>query len=416
MPHDKRTTPGGSLDLKRLTLHQEHRRLGARLAPFAGWSMPLAYSSIIDEHLQVRRGAGLFDVSHMGRLFLSGAGALETMQGLVASNLRGLAVGEARYTVLLTPWGGIQDDLIAYRREDGVQLIVNASRTTADREWIEKHLVGDTTIDDLTELTTLFALQGPEALGILSRLAGPAAVPPRPFTFLRAQVAGVEATVMRTGYTGEEGAELLIDRADALTLWHDLLAADAAGTVAPCGLGARDTLRLEAALLLYGQDMTKNTTPFEARLGWLTDLERPDFVGRAALLEARERGPEKLLIGLSTSARTIPRPGDEIAVGDLVVGKVTSGSVSPVLGHPIALGYVLPQYSQVGSEVLLLVRDAEVAATIVERPFYRRGVTPVPAQMPRPARGVRPAIPRAQASAPGEGPALDVRPRGGEDA
>ncbi|GAB4266863.1 MAG: glycine cleavage system aminomethyltransferase GcvT [Thermoleophilia bacterium] len=378
--------PARGGELRLLPLHREHGRLCARFAPFAGWSMPLLYTSIIDEHFQVRHRAGLFDVSHMGRLFLRGPLALRALERLVASNLSRLAPGEARYTVLLTPWGGVLDDLIVYRRADGLQLVVNAARTAEDRSWIEEHLPEGTTLDDLTELTALLALQGPAALDVLARLGGPAAVPPRAFTFTQAQVAGVEATVMRTGYTGEEGVEFMVDGNDAPALWHALLAADADCTVRPCGLGARDTLRLEAALLLYGQDLTKNTTPFEARLGWLTDVDRSDFMGREALLEAKAKGPEKLLVGLRTTARSIPRPGDEIAVGDLIVGKITSGSVSPVLGHPIALGYVLPRYAGVGTEVLLLVRGAELPAQVVERPFYRRGVTPVPNHVPRSAR------------------------------
>lgn len=401
--------PTGSGDLQHLPLREEHVALGARFSPFAGWEMPLTYGSIIGEHLQVRTRAGLFDVSHMGRLLLRGPGALATVQGLVASDLSDLGVGQARYTVMLTPWGGIQDDLIIYRRDDGILLIVNAARTTQDREWIEGHLLaspaltpGDAglELDDLTDLTCLLALQGPAALAVLDRLSrGLDTTSMPPFSFARANVAGVEATVMRTGYTGETGAELLVATEDARTLWSALLAAGAPGTVAPCGLGARDTLRLEAALLLYGQDITKNTTPFEARLGWLTQLERshqPDFVGREALLEAAERGPEKLLVGLATDARTIPRHGDEIAVGDNLVGRVTSGAHSPVLGHPIALGYVLPEHAATGTEVTIQVGEKEVPARVVERPFYRAGVTPIPEARRR--------APRPEASPPAEEP------------
>jgi aminomethyltransferase len=384
-------TPTGNPDLRHLPLREEHVAAGARFSPFGGWEMPLTYGSIIAEHMQVRTRAGLFDVSHMGRLLLRGPGATTTVQGLVASDLSDLEVGQARYTVLLTPWGGIQDDLIVYRRDDGILLIVNAARTTQDREWIEGHLLASPALtpgdpglelDDLTDLTCLLALQGPAALAILDGLSpGLDITSMAPFSFAQANVAGVEVTVMRTGYTGETGAEVLVAAQDARTLWNALLAAGAPGTVAPCGLGARDTLRLEAALLLYGQDITKNTTPFEARLGWLTQLERPrqpEFVGRDALLEAAERGPEKLLVGLATDAHTIPRHGDEIAVGDILVGRVTSGTHSPILGQPIALGYILPQHTAIGAEVVILSGEKEVAARVVERPFYRAGVTPIP--------------------------------------
>jgi aminomethyltransferase len=384
-------TPTESPDLRHLPLREEHAAAGARFSPFAGWEMPLTYGSIIAEHMHVRTRAGLFDVSHMGRLLLRGSGALATVQGMVASDLSDLGVGQARYTVMLTPWGGIQDDLIVYRRDDGILLIVNAARTTQDREWIEGHLLasppltpGDPglELDDLTDLTCLLALQGPAALAILDGLSpGLDITSMAPFSFAQAEVAGVEATVMRTGYTGETGAELLVAVQDARKLWCALIAAGAPGTVAPCGLGARDTLRLEAALLLYGQDITKNTTPFEARLGWLTQLERPrqpQFVGRPALLEAAERGPEKLLVGLATDAHTIPRHGDDIAIGDDLVGRVTSGTHSPVLGHPIALGYLLPERAATGTEVVILSGEKEVAARVVDRPFYRAGVTPIP--------------------------------------
>ena len=274
------------------------------MTPFAGWSMPLVYTSIIAEHLQVRRSAGLFDVSHMGRLRLLGTGALATIDGLVAGDLSKLFVGQARYTVLLTPCGGIRDDLIVYRREDDVLAVVNAGTAGDDRKWIGQHLAPDTELDDLTELTSLFALQGPRALEVLAGLTGDddvATMPP--FTLSQTSLAGAEVTLMRTGYTGEDGAELLVADEDALAVWRALLAAGGPGTVRPCGLGARDTLRLEAALLLYGQDMTETPRPYEARLGWLVDLDGSDFVGRSALLEAKTAGPETLLVGLATDAR-----------------------------------------------------------------------------------------------------------------
>jgi len=387
------------MDLRLLPLRDEHAALGARFSPFAGWEMPLSYGSIIAEHMHVRTQAGLFDVSHMGRLLLRGPGALATVQHLVASDISGLRSGQARYTVMLTPWGGIQDDLIVYRRDDGILLIVNAARTAQDREWIEGHLpaspgltAGDPglELDDLTDLTCLLALQGPAALPALAHLTPGLDITSMPsFTFASAEVAGVEVMVMRTGYTGESGAELLAAAGDARTLWIALLAAGTPGTVAPCGLGARDTLRLEAALLLYGQDITKNTTPFEARLDWLTHLKRPgrqDFVGREALLEAAARGPEKLLVGLATAGHPIPRHGDDIAVGESLVGRVTSGTHSPVLGHPIALGYVLPEYAAIGTEVTIQVGEKDVPAKVTDRPFYRTGVTPISAGRRRATR------------------------------
>lgn len=373
--------------LRRLPLEEEHTALGAKFAAFGGWRMPTLYTSIIAEHFQVRRSAGLFDVSHMGRLLLRGLDARRTMQRLVATDLADLEVGEARYTLLLTPWGGIRDDLIVYRRDDGLLLVVNAGNADADRVWIQEHLVGDTILDDLTDITCLFALQGPAALVHLDQLASTPISDRPPFTFLSMAVAGTEATVMRTGYTGEQGVEIMVQHTEAPRLWRALLAMGSAGTVAPCGLGARDTLRLEAALLLHGQDMDQSTTPYEARLGWLTDLEKgdgSDFVGREALLEARARGPVRLLVGLATTAHTIPRSGDALVVAGAEVGSVTSGAPSPVLGHPIALGYLPPELAENGTEVVVRAAGGRLTpARVVARPFYRRGETPLPAPSER---------------------------------
>lgn len=377
--------------LKRLPLDNEHETLGARFASFGGWRMPTSYTSIIDEHFQVRTSAGLFDVSHMGRLLLRGLDARRTMQRLVASDIADLDVGQARYTVLLTPWGGIRDDLIVYRRDDGLLLIVNAGNADGDREWIRGHLVGDTTMDDLTDITCLLALQGPAALPLLDRLSSTPVSTLPAFAFVSAAVAGVEAMVMRTGYTGEQGVEIMVQHTEAARLWRALLAAAPAGIVAPCGLGARDTLRLEAALLLHGQDVDQTTTPYEARLGWLTNLDRSDgsdFVGREALREAAAHGPARLLVGLATDAHTIPRPGDPLLVDGTEVGRVTSGAPSPILGHPIALGYLPPALAGTGTEVVVAAAGGRLTpARVAARPFYKRGETPIP-ERPRPRRAV----------------------------
>jgi aminomethyltransferase len=369
--------------LRHLLLEDDHALLGARFAAFGGWRMPTLYTSILDEHFRVRTAAGLFDVSHMGRLLLRGIDAVRTVQRLVASDVSGLEPGQARYTVFLTPEGSILDDLIVYRREDGMLLIVNAGNADADREWIEDHLVGDTLLDDLTDITGLFALQGPAALNLIDSVSSESASRLAPFTFAAANVAGVEATVMRTGYTGEQGVELLVDHTDAVHLWRALLACGIGDAVTPCGLGARDTLRLEAALLLHGQDIDAQTTPYEARLDWLVDLERrdgSDFVGRDALARAAARGPARLLVGFATEAHTIPRPGDTVHIAGRPVGRVTSGSFSPVLGHPIALGYVEAELAASGADVSIIAASKATAARIVDRPFYKRGITPIPAR------------------------------------
>jgi aminomethyltransferase len=351
--------------------------------------MPISYSSIIHEHMRVRTRAGVFDVSHMGRFLLRGLDALRDLQRLVASDLAGLRVGEARYTVLLSPEGGILDDLIAYRRKDGFLLVVNAGNADHDREWIESHLQGDTTLDDLTDITSLFALQGPAAFDVLAGLASTDLSTLRPFAFTSTDVAGAETMVMRTGYTGEDGVELLVAHTDAPTLWRAVLASGGGDSVTPCGLGARDTLRLEAALLLHGQDMDSNTDPYEAGLQWLVDLEKRDgsgFIGREALMSASTRRPKRRMVGLSTDARRIPRHGDTIRAEGRTVGIVTSGSLSPVLGHPIALGYIEDPVYREGLQVEIAAGTKLTPARVVPRPFYRRGQTPIP---DLPARGSR---------------------------
>lgn len=358
-----------------LFLEAEHRSLGARMSPFAGWNMPLLYDSIVAEHMAVRTGAGLFDVSHMGRLLVRGRDALRATSGVVAGDLSRLEMGQVKYTVLLTDEGGVRDDLMIVRVPDGVLLIVNASRVSSDREWIEVHLPDTCAIEDLTGTTCLLALQGPQARGALSALAGPAALP-LPFTSVEATVAGVEVLVMGTGYTGEDGVEIMIPSDRAKPVWRALLEGGSPVAVKPCGLGARDTLRLEAAMLLYGQDVDETASPFEAGIGRVVDLVRAgreDFVGREALCRAQAQGPRRLLVGLTTSERSIPRSGDDIIVQDVAVGRITSGSFSPILGRPIALGYVTPAFAEIDRAVHVTSRRRFISAHITALPFYRRG-------------------------------------------
>jgi len=367
-----------SQGLRTLPLHEEHIRLGARMFAFGDRLMPLSYSSIIKEHLQVRRRAGLFDVSHMGRFALHGSAALETISGLVATDLAALPVGRAQYTVLLTPEGGIRDDLIVYREEQRVLLVVNAANTEADAAWIAEHLPENASLENLSEETGLLALQGPDALGVLSQVFGRDVAGMKPFTHARADLGSTECIIARTGYTGEPGAEVMMPAEAVSSVWSALLEAGAPGTVLPCGLGARDTLRLEAGLLLYGNDMDTTTTPFEAGLEWLVSLDRPGFVGREALLQAKAKGPRRVLLGLTTEARGIPRHGDRLKRDGESVGRVTSGSFSPVLGHPIALAYLVPEAGVVGQRVEVEVRGRLLVGRLVEPRFYRRGVTPLP--------------------------------------
>lgn len=355
------------------------------MTEFGGWTMPLVYSSILAEHMQVRRRCGVFDVSHMGRFVLRGSGATASLSRLLPTDISGLEVGQAAYSVFLNDQGGIRDDLIVYRLADSYLLIVNAGNREKDWEWINDGAASDTTALDRSDATCLLAVQGPRAFDVLerlgARLAAGAAVRTVPhFAYAPGTVAGRSVLFMRTGYTGEDGMEIMCERDDAEGLWDALLGVDTSGLVLPCGLGARDTLRLEAALPLHGHEIDETTTPYEARLGRIVHLEKGDFVGRGALAEAKARGPARLLVGMAAEGRSLMRHGDSIRHGDDHVGRVTSGTYSPVLGRPIALGYVPPSLAEVGTELAVESRGRLIEAVVVERPFYKRGVTLLPAE------------------------------------
>ncbi|MEE2775223.1 MAG: glycine cleavage system aminomethyltransferase GcvT [Acidobacteriota bacterium] len=357
--------------LERTPLHECHAALGARLVEFAGWAMPVQYSSGIEEHLVVRRAAGLFDVSHMGEIVVSGAGASAWLEWLTPSRLSSLRPGEARYTALLTTDGTYIDDLLVYRFEHHYWLVVNAANTQAVLAWLQQQLVAGVEVRDASREIALVALQGPGAEEILrslqldvSRLA--------PFAFVEAELCGSDVTVSRTGYTGEDGFEIYLAWESAARVWNGLLDGGANAGLAPCGLGARDTLRLEAALALYGHEIDRSVTPFESRLGWTVDLKGADFVGREVLLALRERGFGSRLIGLELGGRRIARQGAPVFAGDAEVGSVTSGSWSPSLEKPIALARVSHRHSAAGGALEVGVRNRREAARVVRLPFYKR--------------------------------------------
>ncbi|MDX2170761.1 MAG: glycine cleavage system aminomethyltransferase GcvT [Deltaproteobacteria bacterium] len=359
--------------MKRTPLYEAHRALGARLVEFAGWEMPVQYDGILDEHAAVRTRAGLFDVSHMGEVELRGAGALAACQAVTANDVTRLADGRAQYSLLVQPDGGIVDDIIVHRvGSERVMICVNASNRDKGVAYLREHVRGAEVVD-VSDETALLALQGPRATEILAPLTGaPLAALPR-FAFAAGSVAGRRALIAHTGYTGEDGWELYCANADATPIWEALLAAGRGAGLQPAGLGARDTLRLEAALPLYGHELGPDTTPFEARLGWVVRMDKGEFVGRAALAAARQAGPRRCLVGLETAATGIPRADYPILHAGRRVGAVTSGTKSPTLGKGIALGYVEPAVSAVGTTLAVEVRGRAVAAAVVRVPFYRSG-------------------------------------------
>ena len=359
--------------MRRTPLYDAHRAAGARMVDFAGWEMPVQYSGIIDEHIAVRGRAGLFDVSHMGEVEVRGPGALAACQHATANDVARLADGQAQYSLLLTPEGGIVDDVIVYRRAaDRFLICVNASNRERDFAYLREHARGAEVIDRSDEYA-LLALQGRRATGILARLTGAQLARVSRFAFTEGEVAGCGALIAHTGYTGEDGWELYCAPEDAEALWNAILEAGRSEGIAPAGLGARDTLRLEAALPLYGHELSEEGTPFEARLAWVVRMEKGDFVGRAALARHRERGPRRCLVGVELTEPGVPRAGYRLLQGDRPVGEVTSGTKSPTLGKGIALGYVDPTASDLATALAVEIRGKAVAAQVVRLPFYRSG-------------------------------------------
>ncbi len=360
--------------LERTPLYEEHRALGARLVPFAGYEMPVQYEGVVKEHEAVRLRAGVFDVSHMGELWLRGPRALEVASSLVTNAVHSLEVGRAKYTVAVNERGTILDDLIVYRTGEAEVLIVcNASNRAKISPHVAAACAGACEFEDASDATALIALQGPKAAQVAEDAgAGEAISSLKPFSLARGELGGVAVLAARTGYTGEDGFELFCSNADAPRLWRALLETGKAHGIAPAGLGARDTLRLEAALSLYGNDIDETTNPYEAGLGWVVKLDH-DFVGRAALERIKQEGNARKLVGLEMTGRGIARHGYPIVdASGARVGEVTSGSPGPTVGKNIGLGYVPIALAAPGTELGVDIRGKVVSAVVVKTPFYKR--------------------------------------------
>jgi aminomethyltransferase len=371
--------PAAVATLHQTPLHQAAIAAGGRMVPFAGWSMAVQFAGLVAEHQAVRSACGVFDISHMGVLQLRGAGAKDALQGLVPTDLFRIGPGEACYTVLLNDAGGIRDDLIVYDRGWNAEaaahelvVVINAACAETDTAWLRQQLEPQgINIGDLKGDGVLLALQGPEAPARLEALAGGVSLAGLPrFGHRDLMLPGIGAAfVARTGYTGEDGFELLLARQAGISLWQQLLASG----VAPCGLGARDTLRLEAAMHLYGSDMDATTTPLEAGLGWLVHLEMAKaFVGRGALERQTAAGVSRRLVGLALQGRAIPRHDYPVLHEGVTVGSVSSGGWSPTLQHGIALAYVPSALASVGTQLAVEIRGKAEPAMVVRRPFHRR--------------------------------------------
>ena len=356
-------------------LADRHVALGAKMVEFAGWLMPVQYSGILDEHRAVRARAGLFDLSHMGELFVEGEEAGSGLAYALLTDPRALAVGRAQYSMICAPDGGIIDDLIVYRLGPERFLIVaNASNAAAVSDALAERLAGcRAVLDDRSLATALVAIQGPLAAAVLAPLTDVALDGLRYYAIAEGHVAGAAALVARTGYTGEDGFEVIVDIAHAGVVWDALLEAGSPVGVVPVGLGARDTLRLEAGMPLYGNELGRDGTPYEAGLGRVVKLTKEgDFVGRAALERAQAEGPRKKLVGLVVRGRGIARHGYQVFAGDRLTGVVTSGTLSPTLGEAIAMAYVAPSDAEPGTILAVGIRDQHVPAEVVALPFYSR--------------------------------------------
>jgi aminomethyltransferase len=363
--------------LKRTPLHDIHVALGAKMVPFAGYEMPVTYpQGITAEHNAVRNACGMFDVSHMGECIVRGPDAVRFVNSVTSNDVAALAVGQIQYSTLLRENGTIVDDLLVYRFADHLMLVVNASNKEKDLAHLREHMAGfDCTLEDISDDLALLAVQGPDAPETIASLAEtPEGNTPldavKYYWFTQGTVAGVPCIISRTGYTGETGYELYFDGSQAERVWNAIMAT---GRVQPCGLGARDTLRLEAGLCLYGHEMDDSTTPLDAGLSWLVKLGKSEpFLGREELARQQQEGTDRRLVGFTLDERAIPRHGYGVLYGDVHVGEVCSGTMSPTLGIPVGTCYLPAPAAVEGTAFAIDIRGKSVPARVVKLPFYKR--------------------------------------------
>ena len=359
-------------------LHDWHASHGGRMVDFAGWSMPVQYSSIVEEHLATRNAATLFDVSHMGRLGFSGPGVAEFLDSLVTRRVANMAAGRIRYALVTNEAGGILDDVLVYRLEDAsggaaqFQMVVNASNREKIVAWIKSLLPEGITFEDQTTQTCMIAVQGPQAVGLMGPLLDVDLAAMKYYTGQSATIVGHPGFVSRTGYTGEDGCEVIADAGDALYLWETILEAGQSIPAVAAGLACRDTLRLEAAMPLYGHELSESINPVQAGLGFAINLKDRKFIGHDAIAGFKEDPTQSQRVGLLLASRRIPREGYAILRGEETVGEVTSGTFSPTLQKPIAMGYVKPEFAEIGTELSVEVRSHRERAQVVPLPFYQR--------------------------------------------
>jgi aminomethyltransferase len=355
-------------ELRRTPLAEVHPRMGARMVDFAGWWMPVQYGGIMQEARAVREGVGMFDISHMGRFQLQGTESIAVLENLTTNDVSALNDGAAQYSLLTNPQGGVIDDIIVYRiAADHFLLVVNAANAEKDKAWILQHLPSSVSLEDVTAFTAMIAVQGPQAIGLVSQLFTQELAELPRFHFTTCSWQGHRVFIARTGYTGEDGVELIVDATAAEPLWNSL---HQAGAV-PCGLGARDVLRIEAGYPLYGHELNEDINPIEAGLGWVVSKSK-QFIGAEAIRRVREQGAARKLVGLELDGRMVARQGYLVQVNGQTIGEITSGTFSPTLEKSIAMAFVSSEHSRVGSEVQVDMRGKPVPARIASRRFVNR--------------------------------------------
>jgi aminomethyltransferase len=362
-----------STPLRKTALNATHRRLGAKMVNFGGWDMPVEYSGIIAEHMAVRTAAGLFDVSHMGEIVIHGPGALELAQHVTSNDASKLSIGQAHYSGLMTARGTFVDDVLVHKMgEQHYYLCVNASNQDKDFEHIVANNRTGARVENVGDYYTQLAVQGPKAQAILQRLTPVRLEDIRYYRFTHGPVWGVDCMIARTGYTGEDGFEIYFAPQHSEQLWNALLDAGKADGIIPCGLGARNTLRLEAGMCLYGHEIDDSTTVWEANLGWICKMDKGHFLGRDALLRQKESGVTRTLVGFEMLDRLIARDGCPVFADGREVGRVTSGSPAPFLKKNVGMAYVPPALAAPGTELRIGIRNQQAAARVVPLPFYKR--------------------------------------------
>ncbi len=358
--------------MRKTALHDRHRQLGAKMTDFHGWDMPLYYTSILDEHKAVRESLGIFDISHMGQVLVTGPDAVATLNRLMVSDLTQVGKERACYTLMLNERGGIIDDLIIYRLGDEEWLvIVNCGNHTTDVEWLTAHVQGRTTIADISEGRSILAVQGPRASRVLEEILDAKVAGLGRFAIAPIRTMGPDAGIARTGYTGGDGFELFLPDNHAKRVWDSVLTMAKPLGVLPIGLGARDTLRVEAGLRLHGTDMDDATTPIEVGLDWTVAWNKTAFIGKDVLVKQKQGGVARKFIGFEMSQGPVPRTGIELSAADRTIGVVTSGTYSPILNKPLGMGYVEPAYAAIGTQVTMTVRSHRHTGTIVKLPFWK---------------------------------------------